>query len=342
MKCDVVIIGAGPGGLHCGKILAASGADTLIIERRPRPGKKVCAGGITWRGLIKTVPEELIERRFNRQVITTRYQRTHVEETVPVVATVNRAALGTYMAERAERAGARIICGARAHTLEPRRLCYAKDGREHRIEFDYLVGADGSNSAVRKYTGTADRVPKGIGIQYVIDNFSAEDMLWNFDGKLFGSGYSWIFPHRDQTSIGAYIGVPGISAQQLKKRLHRWADERHIDISGCRFEADLINWDYRGWKFGHTFLVGDAAGLASPLTGEGINPAIVSGEAVARTIIEPGCTTDQLDAIIRRHRSHEKMLKTAAKSPIVSTILAEICAVLLRFKLVGFDRFEMA
>ena len=341
MKYDVVIIGAGPGGLHCGRVLAENGVRTLILERKKLIGRKVCAGGITWRGLISTIPEQLIERKFNRQVITTRYQKTVIEEPVPIVATVNRTALGIYMAEQAKTSGAEIISGARAEEIENNRLVYRYNGTRHSAEFEFLVGADGTNSLVRRYLGIENsRLKKGVGINYTVAD-AGQDMIWNFDSGLFPGGYSWIFPHSDSTSAGAYIGTASCSIQSLKNGLGTWLSTHQVDTSGCRLEAEKINYDYRGWNFKRFFLVGDAAGLASPLTGEGINPAFVSGETVAQTIIDPSSKTDALNRIIERHRSHGKMLKTASTSRILSTVLSEICIVLLRYRLINFERFEM-
>ncbi|MCG6931414.1 MAG: NAD(P)/FAD-dependent oxidoreductase [Desulfofustis sp.] len=343
MHYDVVIVGAGPGGLQCGRILAENGARTLILERSKRIGAKVCAGGITWRGLITAVPAPSIERSFTMQLICTRYQKTVIEEPDPLVATVNRIVLASHMARQAEQAGADIITGAAAERFEGNRLYYRSDGKRYQVSFDFLVGADGSNSLVRKVLGLpVERLQRGIGMHYVVDDPAPRDMVWNFDSALFKSGYSWIFPRRGCSSVGAYVGIPVCSAQRLKAGLDRWLCGQQIDVSRCRLQAGQINWAYRGWRFGSVFLVGDAAGLASPLTGEGINPAFVSGETVARTIIDPDYECEQLTRIIRRHRSHKNMLKTATKSPMVSTVLSEICAVLLRYRLIGFDRFEMA
>ena len=61
---SVIIVGAGPGGLACASLLAEHGVDVLVLERKPKVGPKVCGGGITWEGLIKRIPEHLIEGAF--------------------------------------------------------------------------------------------------------------------------------------------------------------------------------------------------------------------------------------------------------------------------------------
>ena len=66
-KYDVVIIGGGPAGLSCATTLARSGVNVMLLERKKNIGRKVCAGGITWHGLIKQVPANLIQRTFPEQ-----------------------------------------------------------------------------------------------------------------------------------------------------------------------------------------------------------------------------------------------------------------------------------
>ena len=79
-RTEILVVGGGPGGLACATMLAQNGARVALAERKPEIGPKVCAGGITWHGLIKHVPSSLIERSFPEQLIVTPGQRLTVTE----------------------------------------------------------------------------------------------------------------------------------------------------------------------------------------------------------------------------------------------------------------------
>ena len=342
MKYDVVIVGGGPGGLRCAALLSEQGVKVLLLERQKRIGKKVCAGGITWGGLIKSLPENLIQKTFTSQSIRTRHQYFQIEATQPMIATVNRAELGSYMSEQAIGYGAELRTGSRVVAIEADRVLFTDGNKNQEVRYDFLVGADGSNSKVRKFLGLDSPLQvNGIGLQYLVAEGGPE-MSWNFDYYLFNSGYSWIFPHRSCASVGCYLANNSMTPLQLKNNLDSWLGDQGIRTVGCRFEADKINVDYRGWRFGNRFLVGDAAGLASPLTGEGINPAWVSAEAAASTITDPDYFPEDLHRVIKRHHTHRTMSRTAGRSWLLSQLLSEFSALLLRAKIIGFEKFEMA
>jgi geranylgeranyl reductase len=340
-RVEVLIIGGGPGGLVCAADLAAGGVRVLLVERKAKIGGKVCAGGITWNGLIRLVPETLIEAAFPEQHIVTGRQRTVVAEANPIVATVNRERLGQWMAQRAAAAGADLRTGCRVLRLDSGSATLEDGvGRQTRITFDFLVGADGSNSLVRRWLGLPVRA-MGLGLNAMRPRRHAR-MEWHLRADLFGCGYGWVFPHAEDVSVGAYTAASGLSGRVLKERLLAWAAAQGMRIDPDAIRAGLVNFDYRGVRFDRTFLVGDAAGLASGLTGEGIHPALISGRAVARLILDPAAATTALDLLVRHQRRHRRLVALAGPHRRFCGLLMETLVVLLRLKILDFRALEMA
>lgn len=342
MHVHTLIIGAGPGGLSCAKTLATSGITPLVLERKRVVGPKVCAGGITWGGLISRVPEHLAERTFPTQHIRSPLQAINITEKDPIIATVNRSKLGQYMSQQAMDAGAEIRCGVFLKKIHKNlALVQNRDtGVQEEISFDYLVGADGSASLVRRHLRLVSK-HLGIGINYQIPG-SSPQMEWHLNNRLFKNGYAWIFPHAESTSVGAYVDKKAMRAGELKSNLIKWAKDQDIALEKHPAKAEYINYDYQGWKFNRTFLVGDAAGLASGLTGEGIYPAIISGEEVASTILDSNHSTATMERLITNHNRHSRMVRLSGSNGFINGILAEIVTLGLRSGIVKFSSMEMA
>ncbi len=344
MHVHTLIIGAGPGGLACAKTLAEQGVETLVLERKEIIGPKVCAGGITWSGLIKRVPKHLAERSFPEQHISTPWQKISIHEKVPIIATINRETLGQHMAQQALNGGAQIRTGVMVRKINDGSVLVQnkKDNSRETISFDYLVGADGSSSLVRRFLGlTIASERSGVGINYQIHG-NVKQMEWHLDNHLFANGYAWIFPHKETVSIGAYADKKAMNPGKLKNNLLIWAERQGYNLKTRSAKAEIINYDFQGWNFGHTFLVGDAAGLASGLTGEGIYPAIISGEHVARTIITPEYSGKAMETLIRNHDKHSRMVTLTGKNRFLNSILAELVTLGLRSGMIKFNKLEMA
>lgn len=342
MTIDVLIIGGGPGGLACAERTSAHGLSTLVIERKAVIGQKVCAGGITWNGLIKTVSGSLAEREFSKQYIYTRYQKVCISSDTPIIATVNRQILGQAMADKARQAGVRIHTNSQVTQITDQNVTYLdKDTQEvHTVSYRYLVGCDGSSSLVRRFVGLPT-VTKGVGINYQLKG-DYSDMEWHLDSKLFGSGYAWVFPHKDSVSIGAYCDQNVLGAKPLHNNLIKWGARKGFQLGSCKARAEFINFDYRGHRFKNIYLVGDAAGLASGLTGEGIYSAIVSGKSVAGSIINPAFDASEMNRLIRNHSRHKKMSLLAGKNKILGSLLAELVTFCLKKRIFDFSVAEMA
>jgi len=284
----------------------------------------------------------LVERSFNRQYVQTTYQSCFIEENKPVIATINREKLGAAMAAQAQELGAEIRTGMNVRTIsEQSILVQDKNNKQtETITYDYLVGADGSSSLVRKYLGLKSN-KLGVGINYFVQGEETK-MEWHLNNKLFANGYAWIFPHKERISIGAYAPRESLTPARLKSSLIQWAAAQGYSLSQETAKAEYINFDFQGWNFGKTFLAGDAAGLASGLTGEGIYPAIVSGEQIAATILDPGHSSSIMDDLIKRHKQHSRIVKISGKNRILNTVLSELMTLGLRSGIVRFSQMEMA
>ncbi len=341
-KFTTVIIGAGPAGLACATELAGNGMDVLVLEKNSIIGPKVCGGGITWGGLNKRIPDHLVEKSFARQHLHTALQHVTVASDTPIISTIDRRKLGSWMLEQALAAGAVVRTGTYVGKVTPEQVEFtARDqpGITFSMGYNYLIGADGSNSLVRRYLNLETAAP-GVGIHYELP-YSLAEMEWHLNTKQLGMGYGWIFPHRQTTSFGIY-GIQGaVSSRQLLKKLADWADRRSINLAGLKPRAGLINHDYRGWRFGNKLLIGDAAGLASPLTGEGIYPAIISGETAARSILSASHSSEELNKIIKKQKKHRQVIDFSGKNSLLCATVMEIFALALKSRLISFDELEM-
>jgi geranylgeranyl reductase len=333
---SVIIIGAGPGGLACATLLAEKGLDVLVLEKNAVPGPKVCGGGITWRGLIQRVPESLIDRAFPAQHIRSTLQETVLQSDSPMVATVRREHLGEWMHEQARAAGAVVRTSCRVGKITPNSV----ETSQGTFGYRQLVGADGSRSLVRRYLGIPTE-KLGLGIHFRVPG-QFEKMEWHLNDTLFGNGYAWIFPFRDMASVGVYGAIPGNSPQRMLQNLKRWAAARNISLNNLKPQGGLINFDYRGWHFGNIMLIGDAAGLASGLTGEGMYQALVSGETAARAFLDPDCDCSELERLIAKQKKHLRVAALSATNRIVNIATMEILLLALRAGIIPFSMLEMA
>ena len=339
-RADVVILGGGPGGLACAKALAQAGAQVLLLERKPCFGRKVCAGGITASGMLRLLPQDLIERAFPAQHLVSPLQRIKVAELEPIIATVNRERLGQWMAQEAQEAGAALRTGVHALALTDKGLILRDAaGKVRELVCEHLVGADGARSLVRRTLGLSSRLSIGLNAMLPIER---QEMEWHLNPRLFASGYAWIFPHGRLCSVGAFSDANLVDAKTLRENLQAWAARQGLHLEGVSLQAGWVNYDFQGLRFGKRWLVGDAAGLSSALTGEGIYPAVCSGEAVAAMILSAQHNAPEMDALVKRHAQHRKFAALAGRGRVLPLVLAELLLVLLRLHALDFRRLEMA
>ena len=303
-KYDVIIVGAGPGGLRCAEILGAAGKKVLLLEKKEEIGPKVCAGGLTRKSIkLLKIPQEMLSGSSRYIIFRTKIFRTKLDFGENFIHSVSRKDLGQWQLQRLDQNYVDIQTGTEVQKIDGEKVVL-RDGRK--IEFSFLVGADGSNSLVRKYVGLKTLLI-GVAFQYWIPKKFDEFEIF-FDSGLFGSWYSWIFPHNHITSIGYGCFPRLFSIKKARKNFMKWIADEKIDLSAAKFEAHPINCDYRGFQFKNIFLVGDAAGFTSGFTGEGIYQALVSGEETAKKILDPSYKCKKIKKIRREVWIHDIML----------------------------------
>ena len=198
-KYDVVIVGAGPAGLSCAEVLANNGKSVLVLEKNNKIGPKICAGGLTARE--KDDNFQFLENADNAFCSMNFYfPKTcrKLAKNNPIIATIGREKLGKIMLKKALKSGVEVKTETEAKEINENSIIV--NGQE--IKFNYLVGADGSNSTVRRSLGIKTRKML-ITLQYVIpqkiQNF--KEMEYFFNSKIL-NGYFWIFPHKNFTAVG--------------------------------------------------------------------------------------------------------------------------------------------
>lgn len=317
-KYDVIVVGAGPGGLRCAEVLSGFGKSVLLLERNDEIGPKVCAGGLTRKCFeFLGSPKEIVGRSFHDIVFKKFGSQTRLNSGDNFVHTVKRDVLGKWQLEKLKDTSVEVRTGVEVKEVADGHVVV--DGEK--IEYGHLVGADGSSSVVRKYLGIKTTFI-GLAFHYIIPtNKRFDDIEIFFDSKLFWAWYSWIFPHNDYVSVGYGCFPKMMSVKKARKNLDDWLGKMKIDVSGADFEAHMINCDYRGFKFGNVFLVGDAAGLASGFTGEGIYQALASGDDVARMIASKKHKPKLIREILWERRIHHFMLVIVAASGVFRNMI---------------------
>ena len=290
-KVEFAVVGAGPAGARAAELLSGLGAGVLLLDPKA-PWEKPCGGGLT-PAAFDEIPELEELKAFSRPVTTVRVEASpRVGVTVPLerpMWILPRVDLARWQLDRALGAGAGHL-RAKVEKIDREYGYWKLRTAEGDVLAPFLIGADGAASLVRRVAVPEFQVELApTRVAYPATRGAAtETALLKFYRGL--AGYLWDFPRPDHRSVG--IGVP--NGTWRRPRLDGEIDAYRALADGCGCPdgleragavigtAQLGHGDYCALAGRDFALLGDAAGLADPLTGEGIQNALRSAGLLAQ------------------------------------------------------------
>lgn len=297
-RCDVAVVGAGPAGSAAALALARGGARVVLLDRQRFPRYKTCGGGLVQRAT-QLAPIDLapvVERRFQDAVLHLHDtgQRFTSHRPFPIVSMTMRDRLDQLLAGAAAAAGAELRDGCGVRGGDQQADGVRLDTERGPLLAGAVVAADGALGETAKWAGWAghDRrlLAPALECEVQVDDATMARLAdeLRFDVGLVPWGYAWVFPKATSLSIGVFTSRRGVH------ELRRYVDA-YLALLGVERPLALERHGYvipirprRQLGRGRVLLVGDAAGVADPVTAEGISHALASGQLAAQAILSSG------------------------------------------------------
>ncbi|MDG2124668.1 MAG: FAD-dependent monooxygenase [Verrucomicrobiales bacterium] len=334
---DVAIVGAGPAGSTCATLCARAGLSVLLLERTLFPRHKVCGDCINpscWEIFDHLGISDRIPRLDHAELDTVRFESTAgapVEVPLPTTGVseiaVRRSDLDALLLELASNSGTTVRQGERLTSLARTGKLWAID-TDHGSHFArHIVAADGRNSTVTRLLRIAPPLTVGrLAVQThapVTPEFATTVLL-----RLLPGGYSGVAP------VGnGEMNICLVSAPKNLPTVRSWAEGRfglsHSDTA-WHSVAPLNRKAVAPAPRDGLLVIGDAARVVEPFTGEGIYYALKTGalaaQALAAIAADSNKTTKHLSHFAtscRRAYRHRLWVNNLARTTVTHPALGD-------------------
>jgi digeranylgeranylglycerophospholipid reductase len=320
---DVLVVGAGPAGSVAAwqTKQAAPELDVVLLERDRAIGAPVrCAEGVGDAGLrefanpdgadwaARKITKVIFEAPDDTQVLV-------AERGVGWV--LDRTRFDAYLAAQASSAGAEVLVGAEATTMQRNgedrwHVTVKQRGRDEIYRTRVVIGADGVETMVGRWAGLDTRVPARdmeSCAQYVLQGIACDpDAIYlQFSNAIAPGGYAWIFPKGvGIANVGLGLVALKTNGRNARQYLDEWIDRRFPGTArtGYTVGGVIVHTTIKKSYTDGVLIAGDAAHMINPLSGGGITNAMKAGRLA-------GCTAA---AAIREGDTSERRLSAYHKS----------------------------
>jgi len=321
LRCDIVVVGAGPSGSMTARTAAGQGADVILLEEHAHVGLPIaCAEGLSLDGLkdagVEPTSDITCQRITRVQVYTPNKKYIELTSSDWVGYILNRDVFDRVLSEMAVDAGAKLMTGTKAlgvlrHNGVISGVHARRDGKALRIEAKVVIGADGYASTVRKSAGLGRWFPDFVTLaQYRLGSLSLDEPDVNefhIGSQVAPGAYAWIFPKSAEVAnVG--LGVRRIHTESPLAYLKRFVDSdprfRDAEVLMTNGGITPVSGIVDKVVDDGVMLVGDAAGQLIPCTGAGVHSGVVAGrmagEVATHAVDEGDISASRLSEYERR------------------------------------------
>lgn len=329
MKYDVVIIGGGPAGVSLGMHLLSNGYQCCIIDKAKFPRKKLCAGVLTIKTqkMLDYIFPNLAWKDIPNSIISTlnihkkgycvgKFNLKYAYKTVDRFQ-FDHELVKCFLAK-----GGVLFENEGKYNIDYlyKRVTFLN---EEFVDYEFIVGADGINSQVRKYIDSKYK-PKA----FCLASFSSNDFIQNEINAHFGvisKGYGWTIPCAGTCNIG----IAGVVSKKHNNHLNRYNSFCN-NIYNITFQKPQGHFLSKGVYVkkpakNNVILIGDAAGLVDAISGEGIYFALYSGMLAGEAIDEYYKTGNKIEynkkvKVIHKLINQQRFFRALLYIPVIQDI----------------------
>ena len=314
---EIGVIGAGPAGAFLASRLADIGRDVVLFDPRGA-WEKPCGGGVPTRALREYA--WLFERPdspcklIHRVTLISPVNRQVTIEIDEAFAIYSRKVLNGLVLDRAMESGARFIQAAVCEFLRQDGGWRIRTDDDQTWRVRFLVGADGAASSTRrKLVGIFPKQDLALAFGYNVvleENdrssqpqdpsrrrpFREDEVIVQFPCDF--TGYIWAFPRPGIMNFGVASKLGERTSDELRGMLREFMtsyfggtmpDPERLSFFGAKIPTlDRDSWQSLQTTGEDWALIGDAAGFADPITGEGIYYALRSADLLAEAFEQAG------------------------------------------------------